>query len=508
MYNKDTMSNLTYRNLKSGTDVRGYAVASREHEVTLTSSAVYDITGAFLKWLSAKTGKTKLKIAVGHDVRISCPTILFSLKHSALNSGADVMCCGLCSTPSMFMLLKDGGYDLDASIMITASHLPYDRNGLKFFTPEGGLEGDDISEILSMAENRERIEGGKGTFTEISYLDRYCDGLVSLVRGTCGSDTPLKGKRIIVDAGNGAGGFFTDKVLKPLGADTTGSQFLEPDGYFPNHIPNPEDKEAILSLKRAVLASGANLGIIFDTDVDRAGLVDSEGNELNRNRLIALTAATLDDKEASIVTDSVTSDGLAKFLKERGYRHIRFKRGYKHVIDEAVRRNKLGENCPLAMETSGHAAFRDNYFLDDGAYLVCRLLIAMAKQAKKGEKLISLISTLETPEEEDEIRLKFSAASVNFRTEGQRVIDEITHFARKDSHITVAPDNYEGVRLSFDEASGDGWALLRMSVHDPVMPLNFESRVKGGNVRMAKYFYSILRKYPFLDLTAIEKFIG
>ena len=508
MYNKSTMSNLIYRNLKSGTDVRGYAVASREHEVTLTSAAVYDITGAFLKWLSAKTGKTKLKIAVGHDVRISCADILFSLRHSALDSGAELLGCGLCSTPSMFMLLKNGGYGLDATIMITASHLPYDRNGLKFFTPEGGLEGDAVSEILEMAERRERLEGGKGSYRDISYLDEYCDGLVALVRSACNSDAPLKGKRIIVDAGNGAGGFFTEKVLKPLGADTAGSQFLEPDGYFPNHIPNPEDRDAMASLKKAVLATGANLGIIFDTDVDRAGLVDSEGNELNRNRLIALTAATLDDEKASIVTDSVTSDGLKKFLDERGYTHIRFKRGYKNVIDEAVRRNKLGENCPLAMETSGHAAFRDNYFLDDGAYLVCRLLIALAKQAKKGERLVSLISSLETPKEENEIRIKFSPKSINFRAEGQRVIDEITHFARGDGHIAIAPDNYEGIRLSFDEEHGDGWMLVRMSVHDPVMPVNFESMQEGGNLKMAKYLMSVLRKYPFLDISPLEKFIG
>ena len=508
LYNEFTMSNISYRYLKSGTDVRGYAVASGGHEVTLTSAAVYDITGAFLKWLSQKTGKTRLKIAVGHDVRISCPSILLSLKYSAMNSGADVLCCGLCSTPSMFMLLKNGGYDCDASIMITASHLPFDRNGLKFFTPEGGLEGDDISQILEMAENRERLEGGKGSFKEIYYLDDYCRDLVNMVRNACGSQTPLAGKRIIVDAGNGAGSFFTDKVLKPLGADTTGSQFLEPDGTFPNHIPNPEDKQAIDSLKTAVLATGANLGIIFDTDVDRAGLVDNEGNELNRNRLIALTAATLDDEKASIVTDSVTSDGLRKFLAGRGYGHVRFKRGYKNVIDEAVRRNNLGENCPLAMETSGHAAFRDNYFLDDGAYLVCRLLIAMAKQAQKGERLISLISDLETPAEESEVRIKFSPASKNFRTEGQRVIDELTHFFNLDKRISVAPDNYEGVRVNFDEQSGNGWTLIRMSVHDPVMPINFESAVEGGNAKMAKYLLGILRKFPFLDVSALEKFIG
>ena len=508
MYNKLTMANLSYRNLKSGTDVRGYAVASPGHEITLTNAAVYDITGAFLKWLSLKTGKTHLKIAVGHDVRISCSNILFSLKHSAMNSGADVLSCGLCSTPSMFMLLKSGKFGCDASIMITASHLPYDRNGLKFFTDEGGLEGSDISKILEMAENRERPEGPKGSFEEIYFLDDYCAGLVDMVRSACGTDAPLTGKRIIVDAGNGAGGFFTDKVLKPLGADTTGSQFLDPDGTFPNHIPNPEDGDAIRSLKEAVIASGANLGIIFDTDVDRAGLVDSEGNELNRNRLIALTAAAIDEKGASIVTDSVTSDGLAEFLKEKGYRHVRFKRGYKNVIDEAVRREKLGESCPLAMETSGHAAFRDNYYLDDGAYLVCRLLIALARQAQKGKKLISLIDGLKTPAEENEIRIKFNSSSLDFRREGKRVTDEIAYFAALDKRITLAPDNYEGVRLNFGEADGNGWALVRMSVHDPVMPVNLESNEEGGNRKMAAYLLSILSKYPFLDVSALEKFIN
>ncbi|MGN0818587.1 MAG: phosphomannomutase/phosphoglucomutase, partial [Candidatus Coproplasma sp.] len=369
------MNTVEFLKLKSGTDVRGIAVATEGSPITLTDEAVYATVCAFLKFLSAKTGVKSPKIAVGNDVRISTERILKEVKRAAADSGCDLVYTGLCSTPSMFMLLKDKDWDCDASVMITASHLPYDRNGLKFFTPEGGLEGSEIKEILSAAAQGEMLEATcKGKYFERSYLDKYCESLVENVRKACGENKPLKGKKIIVDAGNGAGGFFADKVLLPLGADVSGSQFLQPDGTFPNHIPNPEDRGAIASLSEAVLREKADLGVIFDTDVDRAGAVDCDGKEINRNRLIALMAAILlDGKGGTIVTDSVTSDGLTEFIESRGGKHVRFKRGYKNVIDEALRRESEGENCPLAMETSGHAAFKENYFLDDGAYLVTKI---------------------------------------------------------------------------------------------------------------------------------------
>ena len=132
------------------------------------------------------------------------------------------------------------------------------------------------------------------------------------------------------------------KVLEPLGADTSGSQFLEPDGSFPNHIPNPENEEAMHASTRAVLNSKADIGLIFDTDVDRAGAVDSTGREINRNRLIALISAILLEETpgATIVTDSITSSGLKLFIQNKlGGKHHRFKRGYKNVINEAIRLN-------------------------------------------------------------------------------------------------------------------------------------------------------------------------
>lgn len=504
------MSGKSYKDLKSGTDVRGVAVETEDKKINLTDEAVYDIVGAFAKFLCGRTGKKKLRIAVGCDVRVSCPRIASAVKKALHDCGQDEIFCGLCSTPSMFMLLKKSDFLCDASIMITASHLPYERNGLKFFTPDGGLEGSEISEILSLAEKGAKPRKiSEGEYIEKSFMDGYCDILISYVREACKSVTPLKGKKIIVDAGNGAGGFFADKVLSPLGADVSGSQFSEPDGTFPNHIPNPEDKAAIASLSAAVLKAKADLGIIFDTDVDRAGAVDCDGKEINRNRLIALCAATLleDGKGGTIVTDSVTSDSLTEFIEKLGGKHVRFKRGYKNVIDEAVRREKAGERVPLAIETSGHAAFSDNYFLDDGAYLITRLLVTLAKQSDKGETLGSLIADLPSPAEEDEVRISFNSLSRDFRAEGNGVIEDLKAFAAKDCAATLAPVNYEGARISFKKGDGDGWLLLRMSVHDPVMPINFESNSVGGDKLMAGKLLKFLSGYPFLDLTNLINFI-
>ncbi len=494
------MQAVNYAKLKSGTDVRGVAVGDRS-PVTLTDEAVEAIVKAFAKRLSATTGKTRLKIAVGNDSRISAERVKNAVTRALIGSGCDVVYTGLSSTPSMFILLKKSDYGCDASIMITASHLPYDRNGLKFFTPDGGLDGCDVDEILAMAERGESLSG-KGNYEEKSFMDEYSRILVKTVENAAGI-LPLKGKKIIVDAGNGAGGFFAEKVLVPLGADVSGSQFLDPDGRFPNHIPNPEDKEAIDSLSRAVVRERADLGIIFDTDVDRAACVDENGGEINRNALIALCSAILlKDKKGVIVTDSVTSDGLTKFIEKLGGRHLRYMRGYKNVIDKCVELNNAGEFSPLAIETSGHAAFRENYYLDDGAYLITKILVCLAAQSKNGESLTSLIAGLERPAESDEVRISFNEKSADFKKEGAKVIEELKALAESDENARLAPDNYEGVRINLN----GGWLLVRMSVHDPVLPINFESASEGGNAVNARWLLSALGKYGFLNLQNLENF--
>ena len=269
------------KKLKSGTDIRGVAVEA-DAPVNLTDEAVDVICRAFATWLGKKYNKNRFKIAIGNDSRISAQRIKDAAANAFLDCGCDVVYTGLSSTPSMFILLKQSDFNCGASVMITASHMPFDRNGLKFFTPDGGLDGKDVDEILKLAESGELITSNtRGSYTEKSFMDKYSAILVEKVESACGK-LPLKGKKIIVDAGNGAGGFFAEKVLKPLGADTDGSQFLEPDGNFPNHIPNPEDKSAIKSISKATVKHKADLGIIFDTDVDRAACVGPDGEEIGR----------------------------------------------------------------------------------------------------------------------------------------------------------------------------------------------------------------------------------
>ena len=502
-----------YLNLRNGTDVRGVAVDGVADEpVTLTADAVREIAKAFCEWLKAKTGKKTVAVSVGYDSRISANELCLAVTDGVTQTGNQAIVTGLSTTPSMFMLLKDEArlakYPCDGSIMITASHLPFNRNGLKFFSPDGGLEGADVKEILTKA-----YEGGfetatRGTIVFAPYLDDYAETLVQKVRAATGEEQPLLGKKIVVDAGNGAGGFYVDKVLIPLGADTTGSQFLEPDGNFPNHIPNPENADAMRSVCDAVKNANADFGIIFDTDVDRAGAVDKGGEEINRNRLIALISAVLlNEKKGTIVTDSVTSDGLAAFLAAKGGKHHRFKRGYKNVINEALRLNADGEYTPLAIETSGHAALMENYFLDDGAYLVTRLLIALANESKAGRNLTDMIADMPLPKEAKEIRLKFQP-NCDFKTLGAQAIQEFQAQVEALPYVTPAAINHEGYRVNFDEEHGDGWALLRMSLHDPILPINVESNSTGGAIKIIRELYRILKPYAFLDVTPFEKILA
>ena len=234
----------------------------------------------------------------------------------------------------MFMTTVD--LNCDGALQITASHHPFNRNGLKFFTREGGLEGSDIEDILKYAqENKHPQEKDGGTITNVDYMSDYAKGLCEKIKKEVNADDyehPLKGFKIVVDAGNGAGGFYADKVLSVLGADTEGSRYLNHDGMFPNHVPNPEDATAMASICQAGKESNADLGVIFDTDVDRGGAVDSKGNEINRNRLVAVASAIALEGNCggTVVTDSITSSGLKDFIENTlGGKHYRYRRGYK-----------------------------------------------------------------------------------------------------------------------------------------------------------------------------------
>lgn len=488
--------------LKSGTDIRGVATDKGGNAVNLTDEAVTLLSKAFAKWLSDFTNKDlcDLKIAVGHDSRITAKQIKANVINALTQMGVQVFDCSYASTPAMFMTTVD--LNVDGSIQITASHHPFDRNGLKFFTAKSGLDSKDISSLIEITnDNNFKVSQKSGTVTEIDYMSTYAANLRKIICDGVGkqeADKPLNGYHIVVDASNGVGGFFATEVLEKLGANISGSRYLEPDGMFPNHIPNPEDKKAMQSICDAVLESNADLGVIFDTDVDRAGCVDSKGNEINRNRLIALASTIVlkDNPGATIVTDSVTSDGLKKFIEQdlNGV-HYRFKRGYRNVINKAVELCDQGINCPLAIETSGHAALRENYFLDDGAYLVTKIIIELAN----GNDIEKTLKNLSVPKEEFEYRFKINTS--DFKTYGEMVIKEFEKFCSSKESFKIADDNREGIRVSFS----DGWFLLRLSVHDPILPFNIEAENIGSCKPIMETLTEFFAKFELLDISCLKK---
>ncbi|KAG2439969.1 hypothetical protein HXX76_004088 [Chlamydomonas incerta] len=569
-----------FKRLQNGSDIRGIALEGVPNEpVTLSAGAVFFIGVAFARWLRSK-GHAAPKVSVGRDPRLSGPLLESTFAAGLIHGGAAaVHLFGLATTPAMFysIVLSGGASSGPASpaffstansvasaakrasplnpdaagsppagsggtntmlppppvppaselaaqpytgaVMLTASHLPYNANGLKFFVAAGGLDKPDIAELLQSAAAAAAEAGvnigdpvseqshlvavalslDPSRLARLPFLPTYSASLRDLIKRGVNSPAnyhfPLLGCHVVVDAGNGSGGFFAEQVLAPLGADTSGSVFLNPDGTFPNHPPNPEHPAAMASGAAAVKASGAELGIVFDTDVDRSAIVDAAGREINSNRFIALMSAVVlrQHPGTTIVTDSVTSNGLTDFIGALGGKHMRYKRGYKNVIGAGMRLNAAGEDCALMMETSGHGALRENFFLDDGAYLAVKAIIEHVRRKQEGAAggLAELLAGLAEPAESREWRVRIQHS--DFKAVGGRVLSAFHEWVTAapgegEGGVPAAPGswslesvNHEGWRVNIDEGEGRrGWLLLRQSLHDPLLVLNVESELPGG----------------------------
>ncbi|KAI3502538.1 hypothetical protein L1887_30667 [Cichorium endivia] len=337
------------KRLQNGSDVRGVAVEGEVgRKVDLTPPAVEAIAESFGEWVMNGLVKEKgrpvedVRVSLGRDPRISGGSLSVAIFSGLGRAGCMTYDMGLATTPACFMSTVLPPFLYDASIMMTASHLPYTRNGLKFFTKKGGLTSVEVEEICDKAAFKYANRMTKvstllrTTPTQVDFMSVYAKHLRDIIKERVNHpqhyDTPLEGFQIIVNAGNGSGGFFTYQVLDKLGADTFGSLNLKPDGMFPNHIPNPEDKVAMAVTRTAVLENTADLGIVFDTDVDRSGVVDKEGNPINGDKLIALMAAIVlkEHPGSTIVTDARTSLALTRFITDRGGQHCLYRVGYRN----------------------------------------------------------------------------------------------------------------------------------------------------------------------------------
>ncbi|WP_155974457.1 phosphomannomutase/phosphoglucomutase [Streptococcus ruminantium] len=499
---------MSHHVLQNGSDIRGIAIATDEYAVNLTTQAIQNIVRGLIHWLIqdpelAQTYQQgQLTIGIGRDSRLSGPDLVSTFTEEAVRLGIQMIDFGIATTPALFMSTQYPQFKCHAGVMITASHLPYYFNGIKIFSANGGAEHDDIDFILSHYEDLPSSR--LGSVTQADLMTPYAQDLVTKIRQACkGQEKPLSGLNIIVDAGNGAGGFFAGKVLAELGADTTGSQFLDPDGTFPNHIPNPDNKEAMESIRQAVLKQGADLGIIFDTDVDRAALVTKSGSILNRNNLIAVLSQIIlaEHPGTSIVTNSPTTEHLKVFIEGLGGKQIRYISGYRNVINKALETNKAGIDCQLAIETSGHAAFKENYFLDDGTYVAAKILMLLPKLQAQGQSLDDLIAQLKQPVETQEVRFKLE--SPDYRKLGEQVIAALrqTQF----EGFTFNPENEEGVRFDLTAPYGEGWLLLRMSLHEPLLVLQVENDQAGHIPAVLQTISTFLDKYPTVNQEKLKE---
>nr|XP_043605942.1 phosphomannomutase/phosphoglucomutase [Erigeron canadensis] len=544
------------KRLQNGSDVRGVAVEGEPgRKVDLTPPAVEAIAESFGEWVTNGLEKEKgrpvedVRISLGRDPRISGGLLSVAIFSGLGRAGCMTYDMGLATTPACFMSTVLSPFLYDASIMMTASHLPYTRNGLKFFTKKGGLTSPEVEEICDKAAYKyaNRLTKVstllKTTPTRVDFMNVYAKHLRDIIKERVNHpqhyDTPLEGFQIIVNAGNGSGGFFTYEVLDKLGADTFGSLNLKPDGMFPNHIPNPEDKVAMSVTRAAVLDTTADLGIVFDTDVDRSGVVDKEGNPINGDKLIALMAAIVlkEHPGSTIVTDARTSMALTRFITDRGGQHCLYRVGYRNVIDKGVQLNEDGVDAHLMMETSGHGALKENYFLDDGAYMVVKIIIEMVRMKLEGsdQGIGSLIKDLEEPLESVLLRMDILSEPRHAKAQAIEIIETFKTYIQEgrlegweldacgdcwvsdgclvDSNDAPAPVDAQMYRakVSNEEDGQYGWVHIRQSIHNPNIAVNMQSTVRGGCLSMAQVF---LDKFLIasgmdkdLEFSQLEKYV-
>jgi len=432
-------------------DIRGLV------DKDLTSDSTERIGKGIGTYIRRNGGKT---LTVGYDMRSSSIPFRDSLIRGLNSTGCDVIDIGLVPTPvayfSLYHLKPDGG------VMITGSHNPPEFNGFKISHGLHSLYGDRIQELRRLI-NLNEFEFGVGKLSHANILEDYIQDVSSSV------NIP-RSVKVVVDGGNGCFGIVGPKLLNQIGANIT-ELYCEPDGDFPNHHPDPTVAKNMVDLIDKVKEKGAELGIGFDGDADRIGIVDEKGNMLWGDQLLMLFARDILKRNpgATVVGEVKCSQNLFKDIEEHGGTAVMSAAGHSLIKEKMQETNAL-----LAGEMSGHVCFADSYYgFDDAIYAACRILqIVASSKVKVSEMLLDVPKTAATPE----IRVdcpddrKFE------------IVRELTEsFSKKYDVI-----NIDGARVNFDK----GWALIRASNTQPVIVFRFEA----NNAERLDEIISLVRK--------------
>jgi len=417
-------------------DIRGVADRDLTDEVVLNIGKAY---GTYLR------RKNYYVIAVGRDSRLSSPRIHQSLLKGVLSTGLHVIDLGLATTPCLYFaihyLATDGG------IMITGSHNPKDHNGLKMCIGTSSLFGSQIQELKGLIEKQDFVSG-QGNLTRRPLIEDYTEYLFK-------SFSFKRKLKIVVDCGNGMTGLVVPELLKKFGHELI-ELYTEPDGNFPNHPADPSEPENLHDCIAAVKKHKADIGLAFDGDGDRVGVIDHEGNIIPGDKLMILFSRNVlkGNPGAAIIADVKCSHLLFQDIQAHGGRPIMWKTG--HSIIKAKMKE---EGALLAGEMSGHIFFKHRWFgFDSGVYSACRMLEILDQEGRTiPEMLKDVPATFSTPE----IRVD-CADDVKFD-----VIKKATQELKAQYKVV----DIDGARVEFP----DGWGLVRASNTQPVLVMRFEA---------------------------------
>lgn len=402
---------------------------------------------------------------VGRDNRLSSDDYFESLADGLMRGGVNVIDIGTVPTPVFYFAAKS--WKVSGGVMITASHNPAEFNGFKVLRGEGTIYGKDIQELYTLVR-KDLDASGSGTVERRDANDEYINYITENVK----LDRPVS---FAVDGGNGTAGIVAPELFRRLGCEPV-ELYMEPDGTYPNHHPDPTVEENLKDLRAAVRRSDLELGIGLDGDSDRIGVIDNRGNVLWGDKLLALFARDVIAVHpgAAVIFEVKCSQALEEDIIRHGGNPIMWKTGH-----SLIKKKMRDEGALLAGEMSGHLFFADRYFgFDDAIYAACRLLELVSKS---GEPLNEMLRDLPHYESTPEIRLE---------CEDERkfdIVGKVRDRFRKTNRVI----DIDGARVVFDH----GWGLVRASNTQPVLVLRFEAVSKESLVEIKQKMADVLADY-------------
>jgi phosphomannomutase / phosphoglucomutase len=410
-----------------------------------------DLTPEVVRTLGLAMGvyfrrRGRSRVALGRDCRLSSPAYAEALTEGLRSSGCSVVSLGTVPTPLLYFMIFHR--KLEAGVMITGSHNPPEYNGFKMMCGEDTLYGEAIQDLRRLIEAGDLPTAEPGELTQVDIVPEYTAYVLGLIK-------PVRPLSIVIDAGNGTGGVVAGPIFRAMGCRVK-ELFCDMDGRFPNHHPDPTLPEAMTALAQAVHETGADLGIAYDGDADRLGVIDDAGTLLWGDQLLILFARDVlkANPGAAIISEVKATQVLYDEIAKLGGRPIMWKTGH-----SLIKKKIKEEKALLAGEMSGHLFFADRWYgFDDAIYASARLVELAAKSDQKlSTMLADLPRTFSTPE----IRI-YASDEVKFK-----IVEEVkTALEARGPIIDI-----DGVRARFPH----GWALVRASNTQAVLVLRFEA---------------------------------